>query len=391
MVDPSLCPIPPGFEVIDGFSDDFDRFKEFTTFDSDDSTGYSHRWKNSNITSANIVCGFQFRIGPDVGERWKEDGSGIIIERREVKSGDVSIHLPRVDELTRDRGGYIVEIKWYITQAEGNGVVTEGKLGKEIPHSTYGKENYFLSEPHNFRSQPNPRPNLPQAKDGNWHSILAVIYNDYYNHNQPDPTIGLWYCPLPTHDFDDFIFLGLSIDKGDMKPRGPLRRPVLNSDHPFKIEHALQIRIDDVPTPQVKIRNVYAAEVRYHGAIPPLNPVVCIPEAKAVNDAQVKVNELEMELKMLEMDLSDLTGDALEQRKNQISFIKNTLLPPKYFALSTAKFIYGECANVGFRRKRPFESLRNWLRITALDASQGIRSIMSSFSVSSIGQLIGRI
>ena len=75
MVNPSHCPIPPGFEVIGNFNDDFDHFKDTTGYGSyrflPREQGVSKRWKNSNIRSANIVCGFQFKIGPDPGERWK--------------------------------------------------------------------------------------------------------------------------------------------------------------------------------------------------------------------------------------------------------------------------------------------------------------------------------
>ena len=34
VTDPSLCPIPPGFEVIGGFNDDFNHFKNGTGYDN---------------------------------------------------------------------------------------------------------------------------------------------------------------------------------------------------------------------------------------------------------------------------------------------------------------------------------------------------------------------
>jgi hypothetical protein len=70
---PSLCPIPPGFEVIGGFNDDFEHFKNVTPYDKFEENsnvvnfGVSKRWKNSNIRSDGIVCGFQFKIGPILG------------------------------------------------------------------------------------------------------------------------------------------------------------------------------------------------------------------------------------------------------------------------------------------------------------------------------------
>jgi hypothetical protein len=58
-----------------------------------------------------------------------------------------------------------------------------------------------------------------------------------------------------------------------MFPNGPLKGSIEESnivigDELFRPEHALQIRIDDVPLNQIEIRNVYAADVIYHGAIP---------------------------------------------------------------------------------------------------------------------------
>lgn len=34
MVDPSLCPIPPGFEVLGNFSNEFEHFKDTTGYDN---------------------------------------------------------------------------------------------------------------------------------------------------------------------------------------------------------------------------------------------------------------------------------------------------------------------------------------------------------------------
>jgi hypothetical protein len=74
MVDPSLCPIPP--ELSKGnISDDFDKYKTTTGYGIfGREHGYSHRWKNTKIRSANIVIGFQFKIGPEVAYRWASCG-----------------------------------------------------------------------------------------------------------------------------------------------------------------------------------------------------------------------------------------------------------------------------------------------------------------------------
>jgi hypothetical protein len=73
----SQIPIPPGFEVIGGFSIAFKHFKNGTGYDNFRSGdgihnyGVSKRFRNPNIRSAGIVCGFQFRIGPTIGSRFK--------------------------------------------------------------------------------------------------------------------------------------------------------------------------------------------------------------------------------------------------------------------------------------------------------------------------------
>ena len=241
-------------------------------------------------------------------------GSKTII--REYKFGDVTLHFPRWGGDDTQRGGYIVGIKWFLDITEGEDFLTRGNLGKEYPHNTYGprsfERRFFLQDRFRFRDQPNPDPSLDQALDGNWHSFLAVIFNDYYLGSQvigkglPSPTIGLWYSHVPTFRYRDFQFIGMSIDKrgmegdetGSMYPNGPLLNGIEHSnihwgDKPFTPEHPLQIRIDDVSPDQIEIRNVYAADVIYHGAIPPPNPPRnCVSRARAVNDAQLIVDDL---------------------------------------------------------------------------------------------------
>jgi hypothetical protein len=53
--------------------------------------------------------------------------------------------------------------------------------------------------------------------------------------------------------------------------------------------------------------------------------------------------------------LRDLTGKALEERKSQIEFLDNSQIPLRKSDLSTAKFNYGECANIGFRGRKPID------------------------------------
>lgn len=390
-VDPSLCPIPPGFEVIDGFSDDFEQFKETTGYGNPlnpfREQGWSYRWKNDKITAADMVAGFQFKIGPKVGWRWKDNPLGTHL--RDVKSGDVTLHFPRREPWSEGvRGGYLVGIKWQVGTPPHRPFVAEGSLGKEIPHGTYHKGNGFFDNKLSV-AKPTNRVLPGPVMDGQWHSFLGVIFNDFYN-NVGRPMIGLWYSPIATHKFEDFMFLGMGIDNGRMPPSVPLTDP-MGGDATFKIEHALQIRIDDVDPDQIKIQNTYAANVRYVG--PPPNPNVCIPEARAISDAQVTIDKLvnkanEAHMNMIKPGIGFGSEEFNIWRDIHENLI-NVEIPNARRVLGIAKFNYGECRDLNWRRKRPFDSLRRWLQITDLDASQGVRSIMSSFSVSSIRQLIG--
>lgn len=52
VTDPALCPIPPGFQVIGGFNDGFEPFKNFTGYDTcrkkiDDGEIEGYDWRNS--------------------------------------------------------------------------------------------------------------------------------------------------------------------------------------------------------------------------------------------------------------------------------------------------------------------------------------------------------
>ena len=184
------------------------------------------------------MCGFQFKIGPTIGSRIKVNPTTKKFEfLGEVDGGDINLHFPRRDGPGGDRGGYIVSLKWYRDNSSDDGRIPEEALDKEIPHGTYGRKNYFRL--HNFRGQPNPRlrPDK-QIRDGNWHSFLAVIYNDWHHGRTfatPDvfPIIGLWYSHEATSDFSKFRLLGMGADIGDMEPRGPLKEEIGKDQHPI--------------------------------------------------------------------------------------------------------------------------------------------------------------
>ena len=71
-------------------------------------------------------------------------------------------------------------------------------------------------------------------------------------------------------------------------------------------EHALQIRIDDVPLSEIEIRNMYAASVKYNGMpTPHQGSGLCMAQAKAVFDAQAKVEKLKNEATTASENMSE--------------------------------------------------------------------------------------
>jgi hypothetical protein len=116
-------------------------------------------------------------------------------------------------------------------------------------------------------------------------------------------------------------------------------------------EHPLQIRIDDIPPDKVEIKNMYAANIRHIGPRP--NPGVCIPEAGALSDAQIRLDELtdqaeEVRKKMMSHGIPDDSNpwrSILESISMEIRNAKRVF--------SIVKFNYGECRGFNWRRKPP--------------------------------------
>ena len=420
------CPVPPGFEPIGTFNDEFENFKTMTWYSHFDNEngidlglnfGVSKRWKNSNIRSDGIVCGFQFKIGPTVGVRTglTEDTGFPFSAFGKVRGGDINVHFPRRDGPGGDRGGYIASLKWFTNRKVGGGLLTEGEMGKEIPHGEYHDKNHFKIKIPNVLSQTNLKANLenpvsdPELEilDGEWHSFLAIAYNDWYFRFEPDnpqeptigklkgspellPVIGLWYSDTPTTNFNDFKLLGMGMDLGNMKPRGPLKEGIGDDDHPiidigdildipnidslndfidshndiflpgvgsltnlfsnnavgddlFRAEHALQIRIDDVPENEIEIRNVYAASVKHVGIRSPQSFSLCGAEARVINDIQAKIQDLQTKLTEAQSHLTHGFGSPEFEAWRQFSEQLNERIANASCELHAAEFNYLKC------------------------------------------------
>ena len=180
MVDPRHCPIPPGFNVWGKISDDFEYWnylgidQHTTTYSSTGRIGYSHRWDNSNVRSANIVAGFQFRIGPHIAQQWKVEGEfhNEQIIYYEITHADVDLKLPRMRWTSGDptnRGVYILTIRSFTEGNEDEGLQSRGFAGKEFPHpNTTGF--HFID--FGISPESDPKPDIGQIRDGEWHRLL---------------------------------------------------------------------------------------------------------------------------------------------------------------------------------------------------------------------------
>jgi len=265
MVQPDSCAVPPGFFVKGNISNKFDTWKivgipQHTSSYSEGWIGFSNRWQNDKIKSKNVVAGFQFRISSGDAKRWRRKpaiGNNIQWEYQEREHGGVHLKFPRV-HLMQDvnsnyalNGVYMLSIRWFVDMH-----ISEGRVGKEYPHPT--TKGYNFKE---FGSEPDPRPNIGHVGDGNWHTFVAAVWN------QGDiPIMALWYNPDPNYEWKNFEFLGYAGDRPE-NVISPGPRFLLGIEEvplgvtPVGHKHDIEIRIDDIPTDQIEIRNMFAANV----------------------------------------------------------------------------------------------------------------------------------
>ena len=292
-IDPALCPIPPDFQVVGEISDDFEKYRDKSPYGHwyNLTYGYSQRWHNTKIRTANIVAGFQFKIGDSLSHRWKNMRFPWEPEWIPREHGDVNLLLPRAEPGSEDRGVYGVFIDWHKTDPSKPGVF------KEIPHGDYSGGFGFNDK----FNEDNPDPPIGNIYDAQWHGMLGAIWND----RDGTVTMSLWYNPLDTHVFRDFKFLGKAVDKSPDKsipPRSPLTLGLDQVDEApqggawgnelFRAEHDLSIRIDDVLPDELEVRNMFAVTVNLRHTVappPPRYPVPNVRELSPLEASQVVI------------------------------------------------------------------------------------------------------
>jgi hypothetical protein len=248
------------------------------------------------------VIGFQFKIGPEVAYRWGFMWDPIRhqivkVKTRNMYNGDVNLLLPRAEPGSKDRGVYGLNLSWRISEdPRDHRHEEQAGLFKEIPHGTYSGEFGFDGE---FNVE-NPNPHIGDIKDGRWHGMLGAIWNgrEYWN----GVTMSLWYNPSDSHNFNDFIFLGKGVDSPylgrPIPPRGPLTLGLNEVDKSpsgglwgnelFVAEHDLGIRIDEIASEYVEVRNMYAANVFYVG---PEEPTIMTTVPYVLQEHQTQASQ----------------------------------------------------------------------------------------------------
>jgi hypothetical protein len=227
---PGSVIIPAGFKMLGAILGKFVHWGRYETGYNSGGEGPSQRWGNKEANKLNMVAGFDYKIGPDHGKRGDDE---------------VSLKFPRCITARGTRLVYIPSIEWFV---DGRNAV--GKGGKEHPHPDTNHDPF---------NKENPKPQVGNIKDGQWHSFLAACYNDPANNNAI--TIKEWVNPKANGKWEDYIYLGCSIDGTGGKTVKPGPPAPFSAEGHSGGTHEMQIRIDEIPRDQLQIRNPFAVEV----------------------------------------------------------------------------------------------------------------------------------
>jgi NedA-like, galactose-binding domain len=212
-------PIPVGFEVDGNVSLGFKFWGRTTTNYASGGSGPSLRWDNTDIQNVNVIAGYEVNLGTTHGKR-----------------GDDNIDLKcRGNSHSDGKGGwYLPFINWYV-----NHKASDSGCGKEYPHP---------STTHSAWNVDDPKPDIGDLGDGQWHGFLVAVFND----KNGVPTMMAWYNKGATGKMVDYVYLGKSKDTGNMKP-GPVCTKISQLGGG---NQSLQIRIDE--RADAKVRNTFA-------------------------------------------------------------------------------------------------------------------------------------
>jgi hypothetical protein len=334
MYDLTDYPIPPGFQAVGSISTSFKHFKDITTYSTGGWYGYSKRWKNSKLKKTNMVAGFEFKIGPDAARRWKEDPlTGLPATYQDRTEGGVFLKFPRCKHNSRDRGVYLLSLTWFADRRN-----SVGRAGKEFPHPTTIGASFNIH---------NPEPVIGDIKDGNWHGFLAAVYNDVYT---GAPTMKLWYNHGATGHMKDYIELGSSEDTAEkkMEPGPILPWSIEWTGHKLlKVEHDIEIRINDIPPKQLGIRNMFATEVIVEPNMPRTRTdpaYACRMQASTLREARIQFDRLEDKLRELQFRYTRLDTSSYEKQQilAEMSRLRSEL-PSRMNNLGSALKAYNDC------------------------------------------------
>src|SRR5262245_59921209 len=230
-----------GVTLVGSVRTDFDFWGRYETNYNSNGSGPSLRWDNT-FCRRDMIAGFEFQVGPQHGTHNPDSDS-------------VGIKLPRCVSAGGERGDYIAGVTWY-----ANGNNSTGFVGKELPHPT-GSHNDFNVD--------DPNPTIGNAKNGVWHGVAAILFNNAQN----NPEIRVYYNQNATGLASDYVYLGRSIDTGNISSGQRSTAMRFESCDNSGGAHGVQIRIDEIPREVCHMRNPFVQEIVPLGtSVPPSPP-----------------------------------------------------------------------------------------------------------------------
>ncbi len=249
---PDTIPIPPDFTLKGPILlQKFEHWGRHSTNYASGGSGPSERWDLSDLPNAiNVLAGYEVNLGEESGEKGEDN----------------------FDMKLRGSGHSDSNGGWYIPSFTWSGFP---HIGKEYPHPK--TEHLKIQTKGDEES-------LGNMKGDFWVGYMAACFND----EKGVPTMMLWGKPKgkdTSNKFEDYVYMGMSKDTGNMKP-GPVLTKIGMMGSKLQ---RLQIRMDEVP--QAKIRNAWAVEIEPPknddgGLEPPIEQPKPEPEPKPIVEGE---------------------------------------------------------------------------------------------------------